>query len=144
MRLPSITMTEFSIGARPVPSISVPPWITRLVCARALCAQRHAAAPKRAVANKRRIILSSVARLGTRLDDNSAVNLKFQSYRGTRSKWQLCKSGKPLPEDQIAFFFAFAVGLATAQTFSMKSFAIGLSVRFFKATIAIVRRCPGR
>src|SRR6266545_724680 len=31
-RLPSMTMTEFSIGARPVPSISVPPWTTS-VCA---------------------------------------------------------------------------------------------------------------
>src|SRR4051812_4068243 len=45
MRLPSMTMTEFSIGARPVPSISVPPWMTRF-CARAPCESNAAAAQK--------------------------------------------------------------------------------------------------
>jgi hypothetical protein len=66
-----------------------------------------------------------------------AVSGSVRSRRQIRRGILICR-----PQNQEALFLAFVGGFA--HTVSMKSWAIGLSARFFKETTAIVRRGPGR
>src|SRR6476661_6957980 len=92
MRLPSMTMTEFSIGARPVPSISVPPWMTRF-CACA-CWKDNAVAALTMAANK--TVARDVFFIPTSLSPFIDGLLRGQDSMSPRPALRVrCRSGLP-------------------------------------------------
>src|SRR5712691_4172792 len=92
IRLPSITMTEFSTGARPLPSIKVPPWITRF-CAWA-SVRTSAAAPRSATVSDFPIMVSSPSR----------CDPGHRQHSMPAAPWRRSAPAALLPLDVVAIF----------------------------------------